>query len=76
MTTLRHKKESAHHGKASGQSDRKRDSMILAGLAGILAFIAVYAEAGNAKIVFALASGIAAAAIIYFTANSGFRRKV
>jgi hypothetical protein len=78
MNAAHHKKESAYRSAASRRSDhidRKRDSMILAGLAGLLAFIGVYAETGNAKIAFALASGVGAAAIVYFVAKTGLRRR-
>jgi hypothetical protein len=49
--------------------------MILALLAGLLAFVAMYAHGSNSKLIFALASGISAGALMYLLANSSPHRK-
>jgi len=55
--------------------NRARDKAILTGLAALSAFIAVYASIGHAGFVFALASAIAAGALIYLAAGSISQRK-
>jgi hypothetical protein len=49
--------------------------MVLAGLAALTVFVAVYAYVGNAKLFFAFTSAAGAGAIVYLFASSVLQRK-
>jgi len=57
------------------QFGRLDDSVILGGIAALLAFAAVYAYTGSAGLLFAIVSAIGAGTLIYVAASSSGHNK-